>query len=75
MPSLNADRTLDVREIEGEPFAAIMTELDALGDGDSLLLINSFEPKPLFEVLSRRGFDYDSTEVGADEWHVEITAA
>ncbi|WP_254863068.1 DUF2249 domain-containing protein [Halovivax gelatinilyticus] len=73
MPALNADRTLDVREVDGEPFGPIMTELDALEADETFLLINSFEPKPLFEVLSQRGFSYDSTRVDADEWHVEIS--
>lgn len=73
MAQLNADRTLDAREIDGEPFGDIMAELEALEPDETFLLINSFEPKPLFEVLSQRGFDYDAAEVGPDEWHVEIT--
>lgn len=73
MPATNADRRLDARDIDGEPFGDIVSELDALEADETFLLINSFEPKPLFEVLSRRGFAYEATEVETDEWHVEIT--
>ena len=45
------DRRLDVREIDGEPFGDIMAELEALSDDETLLLINSFEPEPLYQVL------------------------
>ena len=75
MHAANADRTLDAREIDGEPFGDIVAELDALQKDETFLLINSFEPTPLFEVLSRRGFTYESDEVAPDEWHVEITHA
>lgn len=73
MHATNADRTLDAREIDGEPFGDIVAELDALREGETLLLVNSFEPTPLFEVLSRRGFAYEVDEVEPDEWHVAIT--
>lgn len=68
------DSTLDAREVEGEPFGAIMESLTALSAGETLLLINNFEPEPLYDVLEERGFEYASEEVDADEWHVEITA-
>lgn len=66
------DRTLDVREIDGEPFTDIMSALEELEGAETLLLINSFEPKPLYGVLEQRGFDYETAEVSDDEWHVAI---
>jgi len=36
-----ADRCLDVREIDGEPFGDIMAELETLSDDETLLLINT----------------------------------
>jgi uncharacterized protein (DUF2249 family) len=66
------DRVLDAREIDGEPFGDIMGAVDDLDAGESLLLINSFEPVPLYDVLSNRGFEHKTTQLD-DEWHVEIT--
>lgn len=66
-------RTLDVRDIDGEPFGAITSALEELPDGESLRLINSFEPKPLYDVLERRNYAFETSRVAADEWHVTIT--
>lgn len=69
------DRTLDVREIEGEPFGDIMAALEELQADESLLLINSFEPEPLYTVLEERGFEYAADNPEPDVWHVEISHA
>src|SRR6056297_3660921 len=69
MATVQADRTLDAREIDGEPFADITAELDTLDPGETFLLINHFEPEPLYAVLSKRGFDHETTQVTDDEWH------
>lgn len=66
------DRRLDVREIAGEPFSPIMEELDALQRGDRLLVINSFDPTPLYGVLDERGFETETTRVDDGEWHVVV---
>jgi uncharacterized protein (DUF2249 family) len=71
----DADRTLDVREIDGEPFEDIMAALDDLSDDESLLLINSFEPVPLYDVLETRGFEHETANPEPETWHVEITKA
>jgi len=65
-------RTLDVREIDGEPFGEIMSTLDDLEEGESLKLVNSFEPVPLYDALSARGFTHETEQVDDDEWHVHI---
>ena len=67
------ERTLDAREIDGEPFDDIVTALAELPDGETLVLINSFEPVPLYGVIEQRGFAHETTKVDDDEWHVEIT--
>ena len=72
-PDTDHDYVLDARDIDGEPFGAIMAALDSLDDEDTLLLINSFEPTPLYEVLSNRGFTHETTTVSEQEWHVVIT--
>lgn len=71
----DADRTLDAREIDGEPFGNIVAALKALSADESLLLINSFEPEPLYDVLEDRGYEYETTNPSPDEWQVEITQA
>jgi uncharacterized protein (DUF2249 family) len=68
-------RVLDAREIEGEPFGEIVDALEALPAEGNFRLVNSFEPVPLYEVLERRGFAYDTEQVDDEEWHVSITHA
>lgn len=70
-----ANKRLDVREIDGEPFDDIIAALDDLSTDESLLLVNSFEPKPLYDVLTQRGFEYETANPEPDEWHVEIERA
>lgn len=70
-----ADRTLDVREIDGPPFEDITSALSALGTDETLLLVNGFEPEPLYEVLEERGFTYETSRVADDEWYVLIEHA
>lgn len=70
-----ADRTLDVREIDGEPFSDIMAALDALPPDETLLLVHSFEPEPLYAVLDDRGFEFDTTHPAPELWQVEIRHA
>ncbi|MFB6078808.1 MAG: DUF2249 domain-containing protein [Halarchaeum sp.] len=70
-----ADTRLDAREIDGEPFGDIMDALDDLDAGETLLLINSFEPAPLYQVLERRGFTHEAEQAGEDEWRVRIRHA
>ncbi|HMB50727.1 MAG TPA: DUF2249 domain-containing protein [Natronoarchaeum rubrum] len=68
-------RELDVREIDGEPFGDIMSALEDLPADETLTLVNSFEPVPLYEVLERKGYTHDTTQVDDDLWHVEIAHA
>lgn len=72
-PDTNYAQVVDAREIDGEPFGTIMTTLDDLDPGETMLLINSFEPTPLYDVLGERGFGYETTRVAEEEWHVEIS--
>lgn len=71
-PEDATDQTLDVREVDGEPFGVISSALDRLDDGETLLLINGFEPEPLYGVLDRRGFAHEASRVDDGEWHVRI---
>lgn len=49
----DTDKRLDVRDIDGEPFDDLTAALDNLSADESLLLVNSFEPEPLYNVLTQ----------------------
>lgn len=70
-----ATRTLDARTLDEPPFDPIVDALDALPRGGTLLLVNSFEPEPLYGVLAERGFTSRTEQVGPAEWHVAIRHA
>ena len=63
---------LDVREVDGEPFGHIMDALDSVGESEVLRLVNSFEPVPLYDVLSEKGYQYDAEQVADEKWYVTI---
>lgn len=67
------ENRLDVRD-EDEPFDLIMSELDDIDEGDELVLVNSFEPEPLYNVLENRGFNYESSNDDG-VWYVRIRHA
>lgn len=67
---------LDVRPIlraGGEPFGAIMEALAALAPGQSLRLLATFKPIPLFQVLGARGYEPSAREIGDGDWEVIFT--
>lgn len=67
---------LDVRPIlreGGEPFSAIMQAVAALAFGQSLRLLATFKPVPLFQVLGARGFEPSAREIGNGDWEVLFT--
>lgn len=70
-----ATEVLDVRKHEEPPFPLIEEALGELPPGGSLTLVNSFEPKPLYDVLAERGFDYRTERVDESEWRVFIEHA
>jgi len=70
--------TVDVREDQRrrkEPFDRIMAAIKALAPDEELLVINTFEPIPLYTVLGRQGFTHAAAQVGPDEWHVRFRRA
>ena len=55
-----------------EPFGRIMATVQALRDGEELLLRATFEPVPLFHVLMEQGFRHEATEHGPQDWSVRF---
>jgi uncharacterized protein (DUF2249 family) len=69
---------LDVRHDQRkrkEPFERIMAAVKALGAEQDLIVINTFDPVPLYTVLGRQGFTHTTTLVGPEEWHVRFRRA
>ncbi|MDP4219694.1 MAG: DUF2249 domain-containing protein [Bacteroidota bacterium] len=63
---------VDVREDinrNTDPFKKIMLAVKQLADGQVMHLVNIFEPVPLYDVLSHRGFEHWTEEIGGD-WHI-----
>lgn len=74
---MSEDRRLDVREVPPRiRHPKIFETFDGLGAGESFVLINDHDPKPLFyqfqaERSDRFRWEYLST--GPEEWQVRIT--
>jgi uncharacterized protein (DUF2249 family) len=64
---------LDVRPIlraGGEPFDQIMKAVAALRPGQTLRLLATFKPMPLFALLGAKGFAHEEKELGDGDWEV-----
>lgn len=64
---------LDVREqlrAGGEPFQRIMSAVSSLPADGVLRVRATFEPAPLYRVLSRQGFAHATEELAPDDWRV-----
>jgi len=55
--------TLDARPILAggvDPFDEIMKTLKTMSDEETLLIINTFEPLPLLNILKKRGYEFET---------------
>ena len=68
-------RVLDVRTIDEPPFDPIVEALEELSEEGTLVIVNGFEPVPLYDVFESRGFDYEATRVDDGEWRIRVTHA
>ena len=65
--------TVDVREDirQGrEPFGKIMAAVDRLQSDETLLLVVSFEPLPLYRVMAQNGFTHCAEQTAAGDWKI-----
>lgn len=71
------DRTVDVREIAPrERHPLIFSTFNGLRAGESMMLVNDHDPKPLqyqFEAELAGRFAWEYLLSGPDEWRVRIT--
>lgn len=64
---------LDVRHYHDEgrdPFEDIMAVVDSLREDQEFVLINTFEPLPLYRVLGRKGFEPRAEQLGPRHWRI-----
>ena len=67
--------TVDVREdirAGREPFARIMSAVGGLEPGQSLVLINVFEPVPLYGVMAEKGYEHDTRRTAEGDWEIRF---
>ncbi|PZT76349.1 MULTISPECIES: DUF2249 domain-containing protein [unclassified Streptomyces] len=68
---------VDVREIpHGRRHPRIFTRFARLADGESFVLVNNHDPKPLrreFEATHPDAFTWEYVESGPEQWQVRIT--
>lgn len=43
-----------------DPFEAIMAKLKTMNDDETLMIINTFEPIPLLNILKKKGYSYET---------------
>lgn len=70
-----APRVLDVCTIVqegGSPCAAVNEAIGALDAGQDLVLRVPFEPRPLYAVMGRQGFGYESARLADGSWQVRF---
>jgi uncharacterized protein (DUF2249 family) len=70
---MGAQRIVDVREdirCGDEPFDRIMQAVAALEGDQELVVVNVFEPVPLYGVLAQQGFSHETTRTAEGDWHV-----
>jgi len=72
-------KTLDVRAIPPrDKHPTIFQTFDALGTGESFVLLNDHDPRPLryqFEAEHAGQFGWQYLEQGPEVWRVEISKA
>jgi uncharacterized protein (DUF2249 family) len=73
MPSLARFKRLDVRPLlqrGEEPLPAILQRVEALSDGEGLIVVAPFLPSPLIERLGSQGFRSKVERGDAGSWIV-----
>lgn len=61
---------IDVRKLQGNFFPGLKKKADALEVGEGLLVIQTFEPYPLYEALGQIGFEHHTEQKGEHEYYV-----
>ena len=62
-------KTIDVRGIQGNFFQGLKKQAMATPVGEGLVIIQSFDPIPLYEVMEGLGFEHFTEQKGDAEYH------
>ncbi|MGI5173763.1 DUF2249 domain-containing protein [Treponema sp. OMZ 840] len=60
---------IDVRQLQGNFFPGLKKKAESLKAGEGLVIIQRFEPHPLYEVFEKMGFEYHTEEIAENEFH------
>ena len=63
-------KVIDLRQAKGNFSQGLFKQADQVEAGSGLHLIQSFEPYPLYEAMTDRGFEYYVEEVQPHEYHI-----
>ncbi len=66
----NDFEVIDVRDITGNFLPMIIKKAEKVDAGDGLCVVQSFEPIPLYSVLSDMGFEHTTDKVEDNEYRV-----
>jgi len=58
-----------------DPFNLIMDKLEEIEDNQALLIINTFEPIPLLNILKGKGYNYETTRPSDGVVHTRLFKA
>lgn len=60
-------KQLDVRKMKSDPFDIIMKKAYSTNEGDGFILIQTFVPDPMLNMLTEMGYEYVIEEKDSDE--------
>ena len=63
-------KKLDVRNVQGNFFPVLKKKATELSIGDGLLIIQTFEPLPLYEVMESLGYEHHMEEISEKEYNI-----
>lgn len=67
--------TLDIRGMEPpEPLERVLVTIADFREGDTLRLLSDFEPRPLYRILERDGFQHRVEAGGLAPYEITIWA-
>jgi len=53
-----------------DPLEKILAAADGIGDDQELIILNDFEPVPLYRVLGGRGFSHQTERTSDSAWRI-----
>ena len=61
---------VDVRGVAGNFFPGLKKQAEALNVGEGMEIIQTFDPLPLYEVMTGLGYEYFTEQTGPSEFHI-----